>query len=417
MKILWIVNILFPEAADILFQGKSSITGSGGWLVASASAIADDVSLVVATVSSHVHQLERLQGEKIVYYVLPCKNERKYCRLHEKMWKEIVETEQPDLTHIHGTEFSHGLAFLNANSEIKTLVSMQGVMAAIGKYYLAGLTAKDILLNTTLFDLFYAGALFRQRRNYLSHASNIEAKLIAKADYVIGRTSFDKAWVLSVNPQANYLECNESLRDGFYSGRWCYDNCKPHSIFLSQGHYSIKGLHQVLKMLPLLLVKYPDVKVYVAGRDFLNPGTLKEKMMTTTYAKYIRRLINKKNLSSHVEFLGSLDAEQMKQAYLQCNVFLCPSSVENSPNSLGEAQLLGVPCVASFVGGIPDFIPDERCGKMYRFEDLPTMVQCVSNVFESSVNFDNSFMIKTARSRHDSSTNRNKLLEIYKSVL
>ena len=60
-----------------------------------------------------------------------------------------------------------------------------------------------------------------------------------------------------------------------------------------------------------------------------------------------------RELEDKVSFLGPLNAEQMKAEYLRSNVFLCPSSIENSPNSLGEAQMLGVPCVASYVGGIP----------------------------------------------------------------
>ena len=54
------------------------------------------------------------------------------------------------------------------------------------------------------------------------------------------------------------------------------------------------------------------------------------------------------------EFEGFLSAEKMKRLLLESNVFVCPSSIENSPNSLGEAMLLGVPCVASDVGGIAD---------------------------------------------------------------
>lgn len=41
---------------------------------------------------------------------------------------------------------------------------------------------------------------------------------------------------------------------------------------------------------------------------------------------------------------------------LNANMFLLPSAIENSPNALGEAQMLGVPCVSSRVGGVEDMI-------------------------------------------------------------
>ena len=55
----------------------------------------------------------------------------------------------------------------------------------------------------------------------------------------------------------------------------------------------------------------------------------------------------------------------MRQAYLEADVFLLPSQSENSPNSLGEAMLLGLPCVASNAGGIPDMLADGQEGLLY----------------------------------------------------
>ena len=50
-------------------------------------------------------------------------------------------------------------------------------------------------------------------------------------------------------------------------------------------------------------------------------------------------------------------------------MFLLPSSCENSPNSLGEAMLLGMPCVASNAGGIPDMLAAGREENLKRLHD------------------------------------------------
>lgn len=56
----------------------------------------------------------------------------------------------------------------------------------------------------------------------------------------------------------------------FMKKKWDYKQCHKYTIFLSQGQYPIKGLHQMVKALPLILRDYPDTKVYVAGNDFFS---------------------------------------------------------------------------------------------------------------------------------------------------
>ena len=72
MKVLWITNIVFPEA-DRLLSGAGELKCSGGWMLGAAGALVEsgDVSLYVAAVSTSVKSLTRLVGEKITYYILP----------------------------------------------------------------------------------------------------------------------------------------------------------------------------------------------------------------------------------------------------------------------------------------------------------------------------------------------------------
>ena len=43
---------------------------------------------------------------------------------------------------------------------------------------------------------------------------------------------------------------------------------------------------------------------------------------------------------------------------LDSHLYVYPSLMDNSPNALCEAQLLGVPCIATYVGGIPKMEKD-----------------------------------------------------------
>src|SRR5690606_23789955 len=154
----------------------------------------------------------------------------------------------------------------------------------------------------------------------------------------------------------------ESLRPSFYNNNWRIDQCEKYSIFISQAYYPLKGFHQLLKAMPIILRHFPNTKVYVAGNNYFSNRGIK----INGFGSYINTLVKKYNLADHIKFTGILSEEAMCKRYIDSHVFVSPSSIENSPNSVGEAQLLGVPCVASYVGGTPDMIEHEDTGLLYR---------------------------------------------------
>ena len=115
--------------------------------------------------------------------------------------------------------------------------------------------------------------------------------------------------------------------------------------------------------------------------------------------------------------IGALGTSEMKEQFLKANVFVCPSSIENSSNSLAEAQILGVPCVASRRGGTPTLIPNERMGLLYDFDDTAALGRCICRVFESYDTFDNAPMRQMARERHDRRRNCEALVRIYNEII
>lgn len=124
------------------------------------------------------------------------------------------------------------------------------------------------------------------------------------------------------------------------------------------------------------------------------------------------------HLEEEVSFTGLLNDEEMKREYLKANVFVCPSSIENSPNSLGEAQLLGTPCIAAYVGGVPDMVQHGKTGYINRFEDTVMLASCICQVFEMEVNIEHISCngVKDAMDRHDGKKNNERLIEIYKGI-
>ena len=415
MKVLWITNILFPEAEQLL-TGSGELKASGGWMLGAANALLqkEGIKLYVASVSNKVSSLVKLEGKKIIYYVLPLgKGNLRVNLQYVPYWKQVQQEAQPDVVHIHGTEFSHGHAYMKACSCDNVVISIQGLTSAYAPYYYSGLSRLDIYKNLTFRDVV-RGSLLRGQKDFVRRGE-FEKDMIRMAKHIIGRTSWDRARTWAINPDAVYHFCNETLRSDFYDGSvWDYNHCTKHSIFLSQAGYPIKGLHQVLKAMPIILRHYPDTKIRIAGGDITKSRTWSEKLRLSGYGLYIKRLIKQFHLEDKVLFTGNLNGTEMKQEYLNSNVFVCPSSIENSPNSLGEAQILGVPCVASYVGGIADMMKGNE-DNLYRFEEIEMLAEKICTVFSNKGSQID--MKHVASKRHDGMQNCERLYAIYEKIL
>lgn len=128
-------------------------------------------------------------------------------------------------------------------------------------------------------------------------------------------------------PQSAYHFNNETLRDEFYTGEWSLDSCEPHSIFCSQAHVPLKGLHLLLQALVIVRKRYPDVKLYVGRKDY---GRI-PPLARNAYERYIHRLLRESDLYDHVVFTGSLNAQQMKERYLKVRYLCCRRALKTPP--------------------------------------------------------------------------------------
>lgn len=420
MKVLWITNILLPEASRLL-TGNGDLKGSGGWLVGSAKALCEekDISLSIATPSKFVSELKIIKGERITYYVLPFgKGNVRYNPKYESFFKIIEDKVHPDVIHIHGTEFSHGLSYVKACGSKNVVASIQGMTSVIANYYYAGISDLEVLRNITLSDICLQRSLFR-KANELKVSGTSEVNLIKSINHVIGRTSWDEAWTWAINPDIKYHFCNETLRPEFYSGKWSLESCKKHSIFMSQAKNSMKGLHIILRALPLVLREYPDTKLIIPGSNILRYKTFRDYLAMGSYEKILVKIIKENMLENAIHFIGSLNAQEMKENYLQANVFVLCSSIENSPNSLGEAQILGTPVISSYVGGTCDMIEEKTTGLLYRFDDYAMLAKKICGVFRGE--YDLKVMsgneMATALARHSADINNRNLISIYNNII
>ncbi|MCM1133957.1 MAG: glycosyltransferase family 4 protein [Clostridium sp.] len=342
----------------------------------------------------------------------------------EEAFREIILDFQPDIVHIFGTEFPHALAAVRAfGRPERTLIGIQGLCGEIAKVYMAGLPEK-VQKRVTFRDFVRKDSIRRQQEKFVLRGKN-EAEAIRGCGNITGRTCFDREGTAKINPAARYYPMNETLRSEFYEGRWQLRECEPYSIFLGQGDYPLKGMHFVLGAMARLLPKYPGCKLYVAGNSVIAHGTLKEKLKLPAYGKYLLELIKKYGLEGHVVMLGKLDAPAMRAQYLRSSIFVCASVLENSPNTVGEAQLLGVPVAASRTGGIPDMIADGEDGLLFPAGDEVKLAEAVERLWDREPDESGLCLAeriserarRRARKTHDGESNYLKLLSIYDGII
>jgi colanic acid/amylovoran biosynthesis glycosyltransferase len=68
--------------------------------------------------------------------------------------------------------------------------------------------------------------------------------------------------------------------------------------------------------------------------------------------------VNRENLHDSVIFEGSLNHQQTRQKLGQADIFVLASFAEGLPIALMEAMAMEIPCISTFVAGIPELIRD-----------------------------------------------------------
>ena len=377
MKVLWLCNTMIPMIAEELNLEPSNkegwISGMVDMVLRGQKENGVELSMAIPVprfmfpVNHDIcMRVIKRNGATLTFYGFyeETRHAEVYDESLERKLNKIVEAVKPDLVHCFGTEYPHTLAMCRIfPDKRRLLIGLQGLCALYAEAYYSNMPEKAIR-KVTFRDNLRRDSLVEQQQKFVKRGV-MEKEAIKLAGNITGRTEWDRLFTKKLNNSCRYFNMNEILRPEFYQGQWEPEKCIPHSIFISQGDYPLKGLHYMLTAMPDILARYPDATLYVAGDIMVNYQTLKQKLKISAYGKYLRRLMKENSLFNKVKFVGRLNSVQMRDMYLSSSLFVCCSSLENSPNSLGEAMLLGMPCVTAEVGGIPSLFVDGEDGIMY----------------------------------------------------
>lgn len=410
MKILWLINIVLPQVAQ---KKNEKVNSAGGWLISLSHEIPKSNQLVVCY-PYFENCDEEIDG--VSYHGFQGKDDSKILDSMIIRFKNILISEKPEVIHIWGTEHLQSYAMMVAATQLKlnnrVVVSIQGMVLYYAKHFMANIP-NSIQLIPSFRDVIRQDSLLHQKGN-MAWRGEYEKKTIEGVQHIIGRTTWDKICTEIINPLATYHFNNEILRNSFYMQTWNIENCEKYSIFISQAQTPIKGFHFVLEAAVLLKKKYPQLQIYVAGsRNPFNNG-----INATAYSKFLYKYAKRNDLLKSVTYVGKLDEKNMCNRFLKSHVFVSASSIENSPNSVGEAMLIGMPIVASNVGGTSDLLCDKKEGYLYQFDASYMMAGYIDRIFQNdsmAVEMGKQARIHALQT-HDRNKNFGELIGIYKQI-
>jgi glycosyltransferase involved in cell wall biosynthesis len=373
MKVLWFTNTA-SLASSIL---NLPVIG-GGWIESLEKSIRniDDIELAVAFRHGE-KELNNFNDGKAIYYAIPQRRKSKLAEVVDRhMHKlddkdlidyciEIINEFKPDIINIFGTE--NGFGLISSRTRIPVVIHLQGILTIYEKKWFSPGITKWTLLRHTGVKFFLKGAgLFHDYMNF-KKASLREQEIFRINKYFLGRTDWDRRITSILSPSAKYYLSNEILRSEFYSSQWTIKQ-RDTKVFISTIQGNIyKGLETVFECAKHLAdLKKINFKWIIAGIS-------KEDIVV----KIFQKVIDKKVEEYNIVLNGKTSSKDLIALELDADIFIHPSHIDNSPNSVCEAMLLGMPVIATYTGGTGSLLIDGKEGLLIQDGDSHSMAGAI----------------------------------------
>jgi glycosyltransferase involved in cell wall biosynthesis len=379
VRILWFTEWQPPAVRRRL--GRDEMPGPQAWVDSLAAQLRDrpDVQLTIAAPAAAPAEL--FEEDRVRYAVVPLPSSGSRLARIAENWRHrlmppvtlqaaamLIDRLRPDVVHVHGTEGGFGL-LADMRPTVPLVVSLQGILRAYQREYFSGRSTGEIVRLVASAE-FVKGRGVVHRYILLRRQAVREARIMCEARSFIGRTAWDREVLAAVNPAAAYYHCDEIMRPQFAASTWKGSGNRGASVFTTSSALMGKGTECLLEACALLRSRAAArLTVRVAG---VPPGS----ELDVVYRRAAARL----GVSASVRWLGRLDAPAIAEEIAGADVFAYPSYVDNSPNSLVEAMLVGAPIVASRVGGIPTLLADGEQGLLVAAGDAPALAAAVGRL-------------------------------------
>lgn len=409
MKVLWVCS---TPCSGI--DRLSNQVYFGSWLRSLEEALSEQKEIQLHVCFYWPHEMAPFTYNNSKFY--PVLRERKKTSIGRALWRHlkrnddfteinrlnaIVKKVSPDIIHIHGTEENFGL--LQKHNNLPTVVSLQGIINPYLKKFYAGIPqvvakkyegplSKILALST---DAHHKRFQFQAKR---------ELEIFNISKNFIGRTAWDREQASIMNSTAKYYHAEELLRPAFYSKQWSKSGfSNPLQLVTTSSDSVYKGFELIVETCALLKKNGINFVWKVIGLS-----------SSSSLVKIVENWKKTKTQDLNIELLGNCNEVQICETLLQADMYCQVSHIENSPNSLCEAMMLGVPIIASNCGGTPSLLVSGKEGVLYTPGNT---IELCNYIVAYSLDFENSKrMAAAAREKAVQRHNKKNTVEQYISI-
>jgi glycosyltransferase involved in cell wall biosynthesis len=248
--------------------------------------------------------------------------------------RRAVNALRPDLVHAWGTE--RGAALVASRLRFPTLVTMQGLLEWCLEHVEMG--------------------------PFVRLEANLERISLRRASTVTVESRFAMDWLRTRYPHLR-------LRQVEHAPNWLFHHLERRPA-LKPLHFLFVGTMCRLKGTDLLLLALDKLAQELDFRLTIVSGEAPE------FAAHLQT-IGSSALWDRVTILSNLTQVQVAEQMASATIMLFPTRVDNSPNSVKEAVVCGLPVVASGVGGIVDYVFPDLNGVIFEAGNLDQFISAI----------------------------------------
>lgn len=332
--------------------------------------------------------------------------------------KGIMDFVKPDIVHIWGIEKNWGLLTSSGILGKHVLLEIQGIKYTCSEVYYGGLSFKEILHTYRIQELLFPNRFIVSLKKQFSKWGYYEKEMISAHNHIGTQSDWVRSHVNIQNSNVTVYNSKIAMRKEFLNPiAWKKVNNKNEVVIMTSSSFAIpyKGIHILLDVLKLLKNKYPNIKLKIAGDWSIHRPFYRK----SGYLKWFVSKAKSLDVFGSIEFLGPLNDTELLNHLYSCDVYVSPSFVESYGLALAEAMSIGVPCVASYVGGMREFGVDNESVLYFSAGD---QFMCAANI--DKVLSDKMFAMKLSKSAierlsHESDYDMvlERQLKIYEEVI